>query len=542
MKYHDRTVALLLLAVLCASIAVADGVITRGPVVLQKGASNVSTHTDMDACRTAASVALVTEREATKKPAKRYCREEIATTYTKPAVVEKWVPLALFGRLFTLDSPATIRYGHKDYLQYSVQKDLPAGTYGCDWHQFTLTGSVPSPRCEMRVLAAEDGWDYLGIEEDQLTMPYDGVVRFAPNVAGTGWAERTLKKGAVFACHASFFGSVVAWEFVKVCKAHPTGVTPQEVTITQPAIMSQMVGMPRIDNTKIPPPGPFGRVGSFFGPAKDVPVKGGGEFRIPCLYSHTSFNDPIVYPGKEGAAHLHTFFGATNADAFTTQESLKASPSTCAGGQPDQSAYWIPSVLGENGLPVYIREGLFYYKVNSPPNFATVIWPPNGLKMITGAKAMNDDPNNVPEMARASFPCMNAVTGDVITNSFTFPKCPPGQNQWIAISFPNCWDGVNLDSPDHRSHVAFAGSSCPASHPVQLVQITLIIRIAVPDGADTSKWKLSSDKADLAFGGASMHADVWVQWDDTADVILRNCIRKSLDCHTGILGDGRQLN
>jgi hypothetical protein len=24
------------------------------------------------------------------------------------------------------------------------------------------------------------------------------------------------------------------------------------------------------------------------------------------------------------------------------------------------------------------------------------------------------------------------------------------------VTFPTCWDGVNLDSPDHQSHVAYA--------------------------------------------------------------------------------------
>lgn len=41
-----------------------------------------------------------------------------------------------------------------------------------------------------------------------------------------------------------------------------------------------------------------------------------------------------------------------------------------------------------------------------------------------------------------------------------------------------CWDGVNLDSPDHKSHVAYPETGtfettgpCPASHPVRLPQL-----------------------------------------------------------------------
>lgn len=50
----------------------------------------------------------------------------------------------------------------------------------------------------------------------------------------------------------------------------------------------------------------------------------------------------------------------------------------------------------------------------------------------------------------------------------------------INHRFPTCWDGVNLDSPDHREHVAYpasgtfeSGGPCPATHPVRLPQILL---------------------------------------------------------------------
>ena len=34
------------------------------------------------------------------------------------------------------------------------------------------------------------------------------------------------------------------------------------------------------------------------------------------------------------------------------------------------------------------------------------------------------------------------------------------------LLFPTCWDGVNLDSPDHKSHV---GSSPSSSFPTPLL-------------------------------------------------------------------------
>jgi hypothetical protein len=55
--------------------------------------------------------------------------------------------------------------------------------------------------------------------------------------------------------------------------------------------------------------------------------------------------------------------------------------------------------------------------------------------------------------------------------------CPiPIEDRRVEIC--RCWDGVNLDSPDHRSHVAYpesgsfeSGGPCPASHPVHIPQI-----------------------------------------------------------------------
>lgn len=49
-------------------------------------------------------------------------------------------------------------------------------------------------------------------------------------------------------------------------------------------------------------------------------------------------------------------------------------------------------------------------------------------------------------------------------------NCPDGIR--AELMFPSCWDGVNLDSDDHQSHVAYPdlviNGDCPDSHPVRL--------------------------------------------------------------------------
>jgi hypothetical protein len=53
--------------------------------------------------------------------------------------------------------------------------------------------------------------------------------------------------------------------------------------------------------------------------------------------------------------------------------------------------------------------------------------------------------------------------------------CPGGIR--ATVIFPSCWDGKNLDSPDHKSHVAYSNGgglgtpNCPSTHPVAIPQV-----------------------------------------------------------------------
>lgn len=61
------------------------------------------------------------------------------------------------------------------------------------------------------------------------------------------------------------------------------------------------------------------------------------------------------------------------------------------------------------------------------------------------------------------------------TSEFPSTPCPGGIR--ATIIFPSCWDGQNLDSTDHMSHVAYAdggalaGDQCPETHPVRIPQV-----------------------------------------------------------------------
>lgn len=114
----------------------------------------------------------------------------------------------------------------------------------------------------------------------------------------------------------------------------------------------------------------------------------------------------------------------------------------------------------------------------------------------------------------------------------------------MGMSFPQCWNGRDLDSPDHESHTsAPVDGACPASHPVALPEISVHLRYDIQDRSDPQHWRLSSDMYDKAKpGGLSLHADWFNGWDPlVSKSFVENCVGKSLDCHAGLLGDGRTL-
>merc|ERR1712226_1468517 len=90
---------------------------------------------------------------------------------------------------------------------------------------------------------------------------------------------------------------------------------------------------------------------------------------------------------------------------------------------------------------------------------------------------------------------------------------------------PNCWDGVNLDSADHRSHVAYSEGSdpqgaCPASHPVKMIQIRIFTRIKPYTGGI----HVFSD------GSGLFHSDYFSGWEASfLQTVLDNCQNPSFE-------------
>lgn len=99
------------------------------------------------------------------------------------------------------------------------------------------------------------------------------------------------------------------------------------------------------------------------------------------------------------------------------------------------------------------------------------------------------------------------------TREFLANNCPDGLR--VELAFPSCWNGKDLDSPNHRDHVAYdkavhKGAPCPASHPVRLP--SLIFEIFY----DVARLAKNPGEFIFAYGdttGFGYHADFMNGWD-----------------------------
>ncbi len=307
-------------------------------------------------------------------------------------------------------------------------------------------------------------------------------------------------------------------------------------------ITANLTLMPYVDKTKNCTP-LIGASDLRVKPTKEQPTNDGkvGAFRVECFTSHMANDDPIVYPGQPGKSHHHTFFGNTTTNANSDlMDFANVGNSTCKGGIMNRSAYWVPSMIDTtNGTPIKPDKAIFYYKTGGLPPGNLVV-PPKGLRMISG----NAGAKTVDESS-ATFTCIRKGNGN---SGWTrnIPACNVGETMQMMVGFPQCWDGVNLDSPDHKSHMAYTvprQGKCPATHPIGLPQITLGLNFVIVDGNQTAKWRLASDNYFSGLpAGYSAHAD-WVNgWDESIMTsIVKNCLNAAKDCHAHLLGDGRMF-
>jgi hypothetical protein len=229
---------------------------------------------------------------------------------------------------------------------------------------------------------------------------------------------------------------------------------------------------------------------------------------------HNSDN-VIVAPGVvNGAHHIHDYVGNKDVSGASTNESLAAEGTSCSNG--DQSAYYWPVLRdltkvgadadlaqggggeGNVGAILVADSASIVYK-GSPAS--KVVAMPRFLRIITGdAKTLTNGLGN----ANAHWSCTGFESRVQLTEQY--PLCPSGSKVVRTFEFQSCWDGKNIDSANHRSHVAFpdkASDVCPVGF-VAIPKLTMRLTYKVPagpnyavDGFVEQQHKASTDHDDF---------------------------------------------
>lgn len=199
--------------------------------------------------------------------------------------------------------------------------------------------------------------------------------------------------------------------------------------------------------------------------------KGGNGFALEMNYTDARASTCSSCPIKQGM--LHPLVAIWNAKFMTT---------------PDLSNYWTPTLYvnakngsGFSAVPV-AGDGIgttggmtVYYQQRPGPDNDPLEAFPEGLRMIAGNPFQRNYTGTFAAQA-ISFACLD-YNGPATpyTNGFPDRNCPDGLR--VQVYFPSCWDGVNLDSPDHSSHMSYPADTaynngrCPSTHPVHLISI-----------------------------------------------------------------------
>ncbi len=299
-------------------------------------------------------------------------------------------------------------------------------------------------------------------------------------------------------------------------------------------------------------------------PEEDFPVVEGGQFRVACEFSHFAYDDPLVFPGQPGASHLHTFFGNTDTNAFSTTDSiLNTGGGTCNGQELNRTAYWVPALFDSNGNVRIPERLVVYYKGEGLANGKAEPYP-TGAAMIAKVDLNTVGIEQGGGTGKFSFVCANNYSANGGTAANTMVGCDGSQylNEYGAtdphvvlemnVKFPQCWNGKDPSNPANYAPPpsgGWYGSNCTGEFSHTLTNLEYFVDYPVEPGENTADWYLSSDvdatsKA-LRPGprGATNHADWMGGWHEATNKMwIDNCVNLRLSepsgCGFGYLSNG----
>ncbi|GAA5843202.1 hypothetical protein JCM5353_001197 [Sporobolomyces roseus] len=268
-----------------------------------------------------------------------------------------------------------------------------------------------------------------------------------------------------------------------------------------------------------------------------------GFWRLPCqgkpLVSERA--DPLTNPGGI-SQHVHAIHGGSNFNLDMDSASARKGDCASCKVKQDMSNYWTPYLYfhWKNGSFTSLREpGLLVYYLQRfhESDTTEVLAFPEGMRMLAGNPYVRSY-NESSLMSKAiGWNCLGGETlGMEKTRNPSLPpvNCPNGLRG--EIMFPSCWDGENVDSTNHISHMAYPADNeagpCPPTHPKRVV--TIFYEIVWDVDSFKDDWENAMNTSQpfvLSTGdplGYGYHGDFLNGWDiDVLQKAVTECTAES---------------